>query len=176
MKEYDNVNGGPKTPTGTMVKDEDGTVYNRFDIAKGGHVFFKGSNVLSDIGGDTGNYLVFKYRAGKDRLSLEMQTSDLPYNSSTPYKTMVQITKDAANVPDGWEVAVIDLSQYSSYTRDAELGVLIRITTSNNVIDISYAALVDDIAEAERYVKIMGDTTYIHYTDWSGTGTSHTIK
>ncbi len=177
MKQYDNVGGGIKPPEGILQEDEDGTVYNRFVITGTGHIFFKGSNVLSEINGDTGNYLVFKYRTPKaSNLGLEMQTSDLPYNSSRPNVTMLRITKPIAKNPDGWEIAVVDLAQYTSYTRDADLNVLIRITTTASEFNLSYAAIVDDISEAERYITDMGDSTYVHYTDWAGTGTQKTLN
>lgn len=175
MKMY---NGSSITsPTEIMIKDDDGIEYNHFEYSKTGHIFFKGSNTLTSIQGDTGNYLVLKYRASKDSyLRLEMQTSDLPFNSTYPYQTMKNFTKQTQNIPDGWEIAVIDLSQFTSYQRDSELDVLIRITTACSYVDIAYAALVDDISEAEMFVEHMGDNSYVHYTNWAGTGTTKLIK
>ena len=176
MLQYDNQVAKIVAPEGFLLKDADGTVYNRFVINGSGHIFFKGHNVLAEINGDTGNYLVFKYRTPKaSGLGLEMQTSDLPYNSTRPNDTMIRITKPIANCPGGWEVAVVDLAQFTSYTRDADLNVLIRITTSASEFDLSYAALVDDISEAERYISDMGDSGYVHYTNWAGRGTQTTI-
>ena len=100
-----------------------------------------------------------------------MQTSDLPFNSAYPYQTMKSVTKQSKNIVDGWETAVIDLSQFSSYQRDSELNVLIRFTTLCSYVDIEFAALVDNIPEAEDYIAHMGDDTYAHYTNWAGTGT-----
>ena len=175
MKMY---NGSSITsPTELMKKDDDGTIYNHFEYSKTGHIFFKGSNTLTSIQGDTGNYLVLKYRASNDNsLKLEMQTSDLPFNSTYPYQTMKQVSKQAQNIPDGWEIAVIDLAQFSSYQRDSELDVLIRITTTCSYVDIEYAALVDDISEAERFICQMGGSSYVHYTNWAGIGTTCKIN
>ena len=175
MKMY---NGNTITsPTEIMKTDDDGTIYNHFEYTKTGHIFFKGSNTLAPIQGDTGNYLVIKYRASNDSyLSLEMQTSDLPYNSSTPYKTMKSSRKDAGSIPDGWEVAVVDLAQFSSYQRDSDYNVLIRITTACSYVDIAYIGLVDDMNEVERYVNAMGDSSYVTYADWSKAGTTVTLK
>ena len=176
MFQYDNQDPKIVAPEGFLLTDADGTMYNRFVINGTGHIFFKGQNALAEINGDTGNYLVFKYRTPKaSGLGLEMQTSDLPYNSTRPNDTMIRITKPIANCPSGWEVAVVDIAQFTSYTRDADLNVLIRITTSASEFDLSYAALVDDISEAERYISDMGDSGYVHYTNWAGRGTQTTI-
>ena len=176
MYQYDNQTNKLGAPDGLLLSDDDGTVYNRFVINGTGHIFFKGKNVLSEINGDTGNYLVFKYRTPTaSNLGLEMQTSDLPYNSSRPNDTMLRITKPAASNPDGWEIAVVDLAQYTSYTRDADLNVLIRITTTASEFNLAYAAIVDDISEAERYISAMGDSSYVHYTNWAGAGTQTAI-
>ncbi len=174
MKMY---NGSIVNPSQIMITDGDGIFYNRFNFSKTGHIFLKGSNTLVPINGDTGNYLVIKYRAANNSgLTLEMQTSDLPFTSSTPYKTLTTKNKPASNIPDGWEVAVVDLSKFPSYQRDTDLDVLIRITTACEYVDISYASIVDDISEAERFVGDMGDSTYVYYDDWSTVGTTTTIK
>ena len=160
-----------------LKTDEDGTVYNHFEFTQTGHIFFKGSNTLVPIQGDTGNYLVIKYRAANNSyLSLEMQTSDLPYASSTPYKTMTTATKAAESIKNEWEVAVIDLAKFPSYQRDSDYNVLIRITTTCSYVDIAYIALVDDVDEAERYTRAMGDSEYFYYSDWSKTGTQTSLK
>lgn len=164
-------------PSEIMHIDDNGLSYNVFNFSKTGHIFLKGSNTLVPINRDTGNYLVIKYKAANNSyLSLEMQTSDLSFNSSTPYKTLTTLTKSSGNIPDGWEVAVIDLSKFPSYQRDSDLDVLIRITTACEYVHISYAAIVDDVAEAEKYVGDMGDSSYVYYEDWSKTGTATPIN
>lgn len=176
MKMY-SAGKGIVVPTATMITDENGIMYNRFEFTQRGHIFLKGSNTLTEINGKTGNYLVIKYRAQNNSdLTLEMQTSDLPFNSTYPYRTMSTSKKAPTKVSTEWEVAVIDLSKFPAYQRDTDLDVLIRITTTCSYVDIAYSALVDDIAEAEKYISIMGDKAYNNYADWSKDGTSTVIK
>ena len=61
------------------------------------------------------------------------------------------------------------------YTTDADLAVWLRLTTGVTEIDISYMAIVDDLDEANTFIKYKGDSSFVHYTDWSKTGTTVTI-
>lgn len=177
MQMYNGATGQITAPTKLLFTDDYGIRYNRFEFTQTGHIFFKGGNYLTSIEGDTGNYLVLKYRAkANTSLRLEMQTSDLPYNSSRPYETMSTKAKPATKITESWEVAVIDLAAFPNFQRDSDLDILIRITTSCEYVDISYFALVDDISEAERYVSAMGDSTYVQYSDWSQDGIAKIIE
>ena len=49
-------------------------------------------------------------------------------------------------------------------------------STSVSQIDIAYAAIVDDLDEANTFIKYKGDSNYVHYTNWAEVGTTETIK
>ena len=179
-----------------FINTADGVDFARFNFEKDGHVFLLGSNGYVDITGDTGRYLVFKYRStNNNRISLNAQTSDHIYDGSG--NTIPTQTKNAGNILNNeWEVAVVDLSGFSktytqsnpennayydgqahtyTYTTDADLDVWIRLTTAVSQIDISYVAIVDDLNEASDFIEYKGDTEYVHYTNWSKAGTTITI-
>ena len=168
---------GIVVPTSTMLSDENGLTYNRFEFTQRGHIFLKGSNSFVELNGKTGIYLVIKYRAQNNSdLTLEMQTSDLPVNSTYPYRTMTTAKKPASKVSTEWEVAVIDLARFTTYQRNTDFEVIIRITTTCGFVDIAYSALVDDISEAEAYISIKGDSTYVNYSNWAQDGTATSIE
>ena len=65
---------------------------------------------------------------------------------------------------------------HPKYTTDADLNVWLRLTLSVSQIDIAYMAVVDDLNEADTFIKYKGDSSYVHYEDWSKTGTTVTIE
>ena len=163
------------------VKTDEGVDFVRYNFSVQGHVFLTGQNNFIGVSGDTGRYLVLKYRATNNAyISLNALTSDFEYDESG--KTMATKTKSVENINPGvWEVAVIDLSVHTNstygtqYTTDTDLDVWIRLTTAAEEIDISYCAIVDDLDEAAAFIDYKGDTSYVHYTDWSKTGITVTI-
>ena len=163
------------------VKTDEGVDFVRYNFSVQGHVFLTGQNNFIGVSGDTGRYLVLKYRATNNAyISLNALTSDFEYDGSG--KTMATKTKSVENINPGvWEVAVIDLSVHTNstygtqYTTDTDLDVWIRLTTAAEEIDISYCAIVDDLDEAAAFIDYKGDTSYVHYTDWSKTGITVTI-
>ena len=95
---------------------------------------------------------------------------------------MATKAKPVANITPGvWETAVVDLSTFvnasknSKYTTDADLDVWIRLTTAAEEIDIAYCAIVDDLDEAATFIEHKGDTSFVHYVDWTKTGETVTI-
>ena len=142
-----------------------------------GHAFISGSNVLSQINGSTGNYLVIQYRtSGGSNLNLEVRTGTS--EESTAVEKLSAVNKPKENVvANTWEMAVIDLSQFANYQRGANgLYVQIRISTGMAKLDIAHVAIVDSIDEAESFISVASsDAEYVLYTDWAGTGTTCTI-
>ncbi|MBE6646277.1 MAG: hypothetical protein E7611_01390 [Ruminococcaceae bacterium] len=168
MKMFLSVGNITTNPSLVNVEDPDGVRYTRFCFTSDGHVFFDGSNEPISINGDSGRYLVMKYRTlnSTNRISINARTSDKSQLST--------ITKASSLFPDTWEVAVIDLSQFVNYSTDSNNNVLIRITSMCENLDISYAAIVDDIDEAEQYADAMGnDSAYVLYKNWAAAGESH---
>ena len=152
--------------TDCSIFTEDGMQYQRSQFTSDGHIFIMGNNDTCKIDGDTGNYLVIKYRAaGNAGVRLDICTSD---NASA----WSMIEKNSLSLPSDWEIAVIALSQFENYTCDSELDVQIRITTSSSYFDIAYAAITDTVKEAE---SLMEDDAYVLYTDWAGTGTVYKV-
>ena len=102
-----------------------------------------------------------------------MQTEDT--NPDAAGSSMSKVSKPKSLVSTEWEVAVIDLAQFPNYTRDSDLDVRIRFTTTVSQIDIAYAAIVDDTAEAEDFISAMGDSTYVYYNNWATIGETNSI-
>ena len=175
--------GSNKSPDLMFVDPEGKVSYSRFNFNSVGHVFFTGVNGFVDVGEDTGRYFIFKYRSTDDSyISFNALTSD--YEHTNTGNNMATQTKPATNINAGeWEIAVIDFSTFinsgygTKYSTDTEnLKVWIRLTTGVSEIDVSYMAIVDDLDEASAFIKYKGDTTFVHYTDWSKTGTTVTIE
>ncbi len=160
-----------------MSLEEDGVTFTRITFDKNGHVFFKGDQngiYTGSIDGTTGNYIIIKYRATNNHsIQLDMQTEDT--NPDGTGSSMSKVSKPAKYVSTEWEVAVIDLAQFPNYTRDSDLDVRIRFTTTVSQIDIAYAAIVDDTAEAEDFISAMGDSTYVYYNNWATIGETNLI-
>ena len=175
------MTGYNSTPVRHINTDE-GIDFVRYNFSQTGHVFLHGSNNFVQITGDTGRYLILKYRSTNDgTISLNALTSD--YEHTQTGANMATKTKPAQNINAGvWETAVIDLSVHvnsssgTQYSTDEDLNVWIRLTTGVSEIDISYCALVDDLEEAESFLDSKGDNTYVHYTDWSMAGETVTIE
>ena len=145
--------------TDVGVVSEDGLSYRRVRFTSEGHLFINKTNSTSPIDGDSGNYLVMKYRtSGDGHVRLDVRTSD---------KESLSVIKKVSNVATNWEVAVVDLSQFANYSCDSECDVQIRITTKVSQIDIAYVAIVDSIDEAKTLIT---DACYVLYTDWSAAG------
>ena len=167
---------------------EEGVDFMRFNFTETGHVLFYGNNKLAagnnfiDITGDTGRYFIVKYRSTNNaNIILEALTSDYEYDDAG--SNLAMKTKTAGKIQSGvWETAVIDLSVFTNsskgtqYTTDADLNVWIRFTTGASEIDISYIAIVDDLDEANTFIKYKGDTSFVHYIDWSKTGTTVAVQ
>ena len=174
-----NVYNGTKT---LFVNTQEGIDYARFNFNNGqGHVFLLGANNFVGITGDTGRYLIIKYRSTNNTyISLNALTSDYPHTSTGSH--MATQSKQPANINAGiWETAVIDMSTFKNgtsgqYTTDADLNVWIRFTTGVSEIDISYCAIVDDLDEANAFIKYKGDAEFVQYTNWSQSGTTVKIK
>lgn len=163
------------------VKTDEGVDFVRYNFSVQGHVFLTGTNNFIGVNGDTGRYLIFKYRATNNAyIAINALTSDYTYDSAGSY--MATKAKPVANITPGvWETAVVDLSTFvnasknSKYTTDADLDVWIRLTTAAEEIDISYCAIVDDLDEAAAFIEYKGDTSFVHYVDWTSTGETVTI-
>ena len=165
---YTIANMGIYNGTDDGLMTEDGMNFRRIRFTNGdGHVFVNGDNITAKIDGDTGNYLVIKYRTSKDKtMRFDLCTSDNEGSRTT-------VSKIAAMLPDGWEIAVIDLAQFAKYTRDSELGVQVRITTGLAYIDIAYVAIVDSTSEAEQ---LIGEGKYVLYTNWASSGEDREVQ
>ena len=174
-------NGSTVSPDQLVVNSEEGVDFARFNFTSHGHVFLTGVNNFVELTGDTGRYFVIKYRSTNNTyISFNVLTSDYEWDNQG--NNTATKSKPAANINAGqWETAVIDLSVFvnttkdTKYTTDADLDVWLRFTTGVSEIDISYMAIVDDLNEASTFIKYKGDTSYVHYEDWSKTGTSVTI-
>ncbi|MBP3376302.1 MAG: hypothetical protein J6L83_06015 [Clostridia bacterium] len=161
---------------------DEGIDYARFNFKVDGHVYITGSNNFVELTGDTGRYFIIKYRStNDDDININALTSDYPHTDTGA--NMSTLIKQNDTINSGvWEVAVIDMSAFkdinkgTQYTIDADLKIWLRLTTSVSQIDIAYAAIVDDLDEANTFIKYKGDSNYVHYTNWAEVGTTETIK
>ncbi len=87
------------------------------------------------------------------------------------------ITKEAALMPSQWEIAVVDLSQFANYTCNSDNSAYIRFTSTCENLDISFAAIVDDLDEAAFYLSMVSpsDTSYVLYENWAKAGVTCTL-
>ena len=164
---------------------DNGIAYSHFAFSSTGHINISGQNDNSSwfnqnenrpikINGSTGQYLVLMYRAsGNTHFTLELRTASSSDKSTAASDTNIsKVQKGAGLVSTGWEVAVVDLSQFPNYTCNAtNLRVQVRITTSMSSFDIAYAALVDSVEEAEMIARFkLGQGKMIVYEDFSAKG------
>lgn len=153
--------------TDNGIKAEAGVVYHSYCFAgKTGHLYINGKNTYTDIGGDSGNLLVLKYRAsGEANVQIEIGTEDRNVVSGGTANSVdgdVSMYVLAAKVSTEWCVMVIDLSEFN-YSTDADKNVQVRLTTSSNIIDVAYVAIVDDEIEARELIDGTLDSTYDYY-------------
>ena len=123
-----------------------------------------------DVNESRARLLVLKYRAsGEANIALEVGTQDNDVEVSWGTKDSVDgdvsLTRLAKDVATEWTVVVVDLSDYG-YTKDSDVNVQVRITTASSRIDIAYAAIVDDVAEAEELIDEKVDPTYLYISNW----------
>ncbi len=121
---------------------------------------------------NSGRYLVIRMRTTNgSRLMLQAKTG---------FNEAVQIERTYP-INIGWETMVIDLSQFSSYETNKENATFwlrFRYFRSGaaspaHIMDISYAAIVDDLTEA---AKIIGEGDINLYTDFAGEPEKYTLN
>ena len=153
--------------TDNGIMGEDGVVYHSYSFAGSmGHVFVNGKNTYTDMGNDSGNLLVLKYRAsGEANVQIEIGTEDrnvVGGGTANSVDGDVSMYVLAAKVATEWKVMVINLSEFN-YSTDSAQNVQVRLTTSSNSIDVAYVAIVDDEAEARELIDGALDPTYEYY-------------
>lgn len=122
-----------------------------------------GAGQPAEFGANTGTLLVIKYRAsGFTALELCVGTgSEVSKSKWEPF----------ANDASKWRVAVVDLSKLDKYEASAD-GKSVKIifngwTNGTSVLDVAYAAIVDNIDEVK---EICDDRTYTYYETWGKNG------
>ena len=136
-----------------------------------------GGGALSTYTISTGRYAVLKFRSDGREFGFDAQTGDYASHTSSTYKP--------AKEDEGkWLIFVIDLAAFTNetgvkgYTTNSTQTVKFRLTTGGSskddkgfwiedpyYIDISYFAVVDNIAEAE---SLIGNETYRLYENTLG--------
>ena len=136
-----------------------------------------GGGALSTHTISTGRYAVLKFRSDGREFGFDAQTGDYASHTSSTYKP--------AKEDEGkWLIFVIDLAAFTNetgvkgYTTNSTQTVKFRLTTGGSskddngfwiedpyYIDISYFAVVDNIAEAE---SLIGNETYRLYENTLG--------
>lgn len=159
-------------PTTSISRNqvEDGITFTRYSFGVGGHAWINGNDAASANVGNSGRYLVIKYRtSGEANLTLEVRTNDYGRDQSEYGRGYLSsAVKSYLYTPTEWEVAVVDLAQFEHYTPYVNERVQLRISTEADILDIAYVALVDDISEARMVTMFeLGDTQYAFYEDWS---------
>ena len=165
FRKYLSANNSTNLPDKINTDDGDGIKYTRFCFTSNGHVFFNGANGAVSTKGGSGRYFIMMYRAkNNSHITFEATTSDK--------NTLSKITREASLMPQGWEIAVIDLSQFANYTVNSDNNAYIRFTSTCEYLDISYAAIVDNLDEVTDYISVMSpyNTSYVLYENWATTG------
>ena len=159
--------------TDNGIKAEDGVLYRSYNFASSGHIFVNGTNAYTAIEGDTGAYLVIKYRSSNDQnVVFETATADKNVVVSWESSTTPSVDGDPSlyiypsNAATEWRVMVIYLDGFN-YTQNSTENVQVRISTSAASIDVSYVAIVDDESEARNLIDGELDATYVYYASKS---------
>ncbi len=178
MTAFLNKDGSYSNPVPSKNNVENGVTFTRFSFTGGyGHAFVSGNNKMGKINGNTGNYLVLKYRtSGGSNMNLELRTG--PSTDTSEGANLSGVNRTADNViANTWEFAVIDLAQFPNYQRDSEdLYVQIRISSGLDSLDIAHLAIVDTVTEAEQYISVVSsDTSYVLYENWAAAGVTCTL-
>ncbi len=133
---------------------------------------FANYNVSSSIIENSGRYLVMRMRTTNgSRLILEARAdSDTAVSIERTYPLNI-----------GWENMIIDMSQFSSYKINADnasFWIRFRYFKSGaaspaHIMDISYAAIVDDL---EKAAELIGEGDINLYTDFAGEPIKYTVN
>ena len=163
------------------VITEDGIRFTRYQFESACHAYLNGGDdYATAFAPVAGRYLVLMYRAsGEAQISLDMRTNDKegkdqPNHGGT---YLSRSYKSAHNVPTEWEIAIVDLSQFEHYTVGLEnTKIQLRMTTSCKTFDVAFAAILDNLSEAEMAATFeLGARQYRFYEDWSKPGVDISI-
>ncbi len=126
-----------------------------------GHLYIFGGKAEAVSIADSGRYLVMRMRTyDLARVTFTVKTGD---------KAAASITR-TTGFNNGWETIIVDLSQFTSYECDTETTFTIQMklfrsgTEIPQTVDISYAAIVDDLSEA---AALIGEGDADLYAVWS---------
>ena len=152
----------------TKVIAENGKTYVSYIhcSASGGCITFykENSKVAQGEEFNSGKYIVMKFRVRNGIGGLILQ------NATGEGSTVKGVTRKFTQSENGWQVAVIDLSQFQNYTTDtttnwAALGLTTGASANTNAtLDVEYFALVSSLDDVD---SIIDEDTYDYYADWT---------
>ena len=152
----------------TKVVTEDGKTYASYihGAATGGCITFykENSKVAQGEEFNSGKYIVMKFRVRNGIGGLILQ------NATGEGSAVKGVKHTFTQSENGWQVAVIDLSQFQNYTTDtttswAALGLTTGASANTNAtLDVEYFAIVSSL---DNVASIIDEDTYDYYADWT---------